>query len=213
MVSPGEFIPIAEETGLIIEIGRQVLRKACRACVAWPNDVRVSVNLSSVQFEREDVVALVAETLAATGLPPDRLELEITETLLLQDSAAILGTLQSLREMGVRLSLDDFGTGYSSLSYLHKFPLHKVKIDRSFVRNIETDKKSAKLLRGVTRLGAELGLSVVVEGVETHEQLKIIDAPGVVTEIQGFILSPAIPAEQVRLMMGRSAKDLLASAA
>jgi diguanylate cyclase (GGDEF)-like protein len=213
MVSPGEFIPIAEETGLIVEIGRQVLRKACRACATWPNDVRVSVNLSSVQFEREDIVALVAETLAATGLPPDRLELEITETLLLQDSEAILGTLNALREMGVRLSLDDFGTGYSSLSYLHKFPLHKVKIDRSFVRNIETDKKSAKLLRGVTRLGAELGLSVVVEGVETHEQLKIIDAPGVVTEIQGFILSPAIPAEQVRLMMGRPAKDLLASAA
>ncbi len=213
MISPAEFIPVAEETGLIIEIGRQVLRKACRTCADWPNDVRVAVNLSPVQFEREDIVALVGETLAATGLAPDRLELEITETLLLQDSAAVLGVLQALREMGVRIALDDFGTGYSSLSYLHKFPLHKVKIDRSFVRNIETDKKSAKLLRGVTRLGSELGLSVVVEGVETHEQLRIIDAPGVVSEIQGFILSPAIPAEQVRLMMGRPAKELLASAA
>jgi diguanylate cyclase (GGDEF)-like protein len=213
MVSPAEFIPIAEETGLIIEIGRQVLRKACHACAAWPNDVRVAVNLSPVQFEREDIVALVGETLAATGLAPDRLELEITETLLLQDSSAVLGVLQALREMGVRIALDDFGTGYSSLSYLHKFPLDKVKIDRSFVRNIATDKKSAKLLRGVTRLGSELGLSVVVEGVETHEQLRIIDAPGVVSEIQGFILSPAIPADQVRLMMGRPAKELLASAA
>ncbi|MFN3398678.1 MAG: EAL domain-containing protein, partial [Sulfurimicrobium sp.] len=130
-----------------------------------------------------------------------------------QDSAAILDVLHELRAMGVRLSLDDFGTGYSSLSYLHKFPLHKVKIDRSFVRNITTDKKSAKLLRGVTRLGAELGLSVVVEGVETHEQLKLIDAPGVVSEVQGFILSPAIPNDQIRLMMARSGKDLLAHAA
>jgi len=115
--------------------------------------------------------------------------------------------------MGVRLALDDFGTGYSSLSYLHKFPLHKVKIDRSFVRNITTDKKSAKLLRGVTRLAAELGLSVVVEGVETHDQLKLIDAPGAVSEIQGFILSPAIPGEQIGVMVGRTGKDLLERAA
>jgi diguanylate cyclase (GGDEF)-like protein len=213
MVSPAEFIPIAEETGLVVELGRQVLRKACLACVTWPNEVRVSVNLSSVQFERDDIVALVAEALQSTGLAPNRLELEITETLLLQDSAAILEVLQRLREMGVRLALDDFGTGYSSLSYLHKFPLDKVKIDRSFVKNIETDKKSAKLLRGVTRLGAELGLTVVVEGVETHEQLKLIDAPGVVNEIQGFVLSPAVPADQIRSMIGRSGKDLLAKAA
>ena len=213
MVSPAEFIPVAEETGLVIELGRQVLRKACQACAGWPGEVRVAVNLSSVQFERDDVVKLVGETLKATGLAPDRLELEITETLLLQDSSAILDVLHQLRAMGVRLSLDDFGTGYSSLSYLHKFPLHKVKIDRSFVRNITTDKKSAKLLRGVTRLGAELGLSVVVEGVETHEQLKLIDAPGVVSEVQGFILSPAIPNDQIRVMMARSGKDLLARAA
>ncbi len=213
MVSPAEFIPVAEETGLVIELGRQVMRKACQACAGWPETVRVAVNLSSVQFERDDVVKLVGDTLRATGLSPDRLELEITETLLLQDSAAILDILNQLRAMGVRLSLDDFGTGYSSLSYLHKFPLHKVKIDRSFVRNITTDKKSAKLLRGVTRLGAELGLSVVVEGVETHEQLRMIDAPGVVGEVQGFILSPAIPNDQIRVMVGRTGKDLLARAA
>ena len=213
MVSPADFIPVAEETGLVIELGRQVMRKACQACAGWPETVRVAVNLSSVQFERDDVVKLVGDTLKATGLAPDRLELEITETLLLQDSAAILDILNQLKAMGVRLALDDFGTGYSSLSYLHKFPLHKVKIDRSFVRNITTDKKSAKLLRGVTRLGAELGLSVVVEGVETHEQLKMIDAPGVVGEIQGFILSPAVPNEQIRAMVGRTGKDLLARAA
>ena len=213
MVSPAEFIPVAEETGLVIELGRQVMRKACEACAGWPETVRVAVNLSSVQFEREDVVKLVGDTLQATGLAPDRLELEITETLLLQDSAAILDVLHQLRAMGVRLALDDFGTGYSSLSYLHKFPLHKVKIDRSFVRNITTDKKSAKLLRGVTRLAAELGLSVVVEGVETHDQLKLIDAPGAVSEIQGFILSPAIPGEQIGVMVGRTGKDLLVRAA
>jgi len=213
MISPADFIPVAEETGLVIELGRQVMRKAAQACVAWPDKVRVSVNLSSVQFERDDVVALVAETLKATGLEPDRLELEITETLLLKDSAAVLDSLTRLRAMGVRLALDDFGTGYSSLSYLHKFPLDKVKIDRSFVRSVTTDRKAAKLLRGVTRLGAELGLAVVVEGVETLEQLKLIDAPGVVSEVQGFILSPAIPDDQLRGLMSRSGKDLLARAA
>jgi diguanylate cyclase (GGDEF)-like protein len=213
MISPAEFIPVAEETGLVLEMGRQVMRKACQACAAWPRDVRVAVNLSSVQFERDDVVAVVAEALKSSGLEPSRLELEITETLLLKDSAPVLETLEQLKAMGVRLSLDDFGTGYSSLSYLHKFPIDKVKIDRSFVRPITTDRKAAKLLRGVTRLAAELGLSVVVEGVETHEQLKMIDAPGVVAEIQGFILSPAVPDEQVRAMLGRAVKDLLARAA
>ncbi|MCZ8316443.1 MAG: EAL domain-containing protein [Phreatobacter sp.] len=213
MISPAEFIPVAEETGLVLEMGRQVMRKACQACAGWPDGVRVAVNLSSVQFERDDVAAVVAEALSISGLAPSRLELEITETLLLKDSAPVLETLERLKAMGVRLSLDDFGTGYSSLSYLHKFPIDKVKIDRSFVRPITTDRKAAKLLRGVTRLGAELGLSVVVEGVETHEQLKMIDAAGVVTEIQGFILSPAVPDAQVKAMMGRTAKDLLARAA
>ncbi|WP_439574292.1 putative bifunctional diguanylate cyclase/phosphodiesterase [Phreatobacter sp.] len=213
MVSPGEFVPIAEETGLVVELGRQVLRKACRACVDWPDDVRVSVNLSSVQFERDDIVATVRAVLAETGLPADRLELEITETLLLNDAVGAVAIMEKLRAMGVRLSLDDFGTGYSSLSYLHRFPLEKLKIDRSFVRNIETDKRSLKLLHGVTRLGAELGLQVVVEGVETQGQLKLIDAPGVVSEIQGFILSPAVPDRELRSMLGRSVKDLLRKAA
>ena len=213
MISPAEFIPVAEETGLVLEMGRQVMRKACQACAGWSDGVSVAVNLSSVQFERDDVVAVVAEALSISGLDPSRLELEITETLLLKDSAPVLETLERLKAMGVRLSLDDFGTGYSSLSYLHKFPIDKVKIDRSFVRPITTDRKAAKLLRGVTRLGAELGLAVVVEGVETHEQLKMIDAAGVVTEIQGFILSPAVPDAQVRAMMGRTAKDLLTKAA
>ena len=209
MVSPAEFMPIAEETGLVVELGRQVMRKACAACAAWPNKVRVAVNLSPVQFERDDVVALVRDTLAATGLAADRLEVEITETLLLQDSATIQAALKGLRDMGVRIALDDFGTGYSSLSYLQKFPLQKVKIDRSFVRHIETDPRSVKLLQGVTRIGADLGLTVVVEGVETYNQMKLIDEPGVVTEIQGFLLSPAIPDEQLRVLLSRSGEGLL----
>jgi diguanylate cyclase (GGDEF)-like protein/PAS domain S-box-containing protein len=213
MVSPAEFVPIAEETGLVVEMGRQVLRKACHACAGWPQAVRVSVNLSSVQFERDDIVATVRSVLAETTLDPGRLELEITETLLLNDAERVRGIMETLREMGVRLSLDDFGTGYSSLSYLHRFPLQKVKIDRSFVRNIETDKRAQKLLQGVTRLGADLGLQVVVEGVETQGQLKLIDAPGVVSEVQGFILSPAIPDLDLRSMLGRSVKDLLKKAA
>ena len=204
MISPAEFIPIAEETGLIIELGRQVIVKACTACAAWPGDVRVAVNLSSIQFERDDVVALVEDALAASGLAPDRLELEITETLLLKDSDGILKVLQQLRSMGVRIALDDFGTGYSSLSYLHKFPLQKVKIDRSFLKNIETDQRSVKLLHGVSRLGAELGLTVVVEGVETHAQMRIVDQPGAVTEIQGFILSPAVPDKDLQSLLGRN---------
>jgi diguanylate cyclase (GGDEF)-like protein len=209
MVSPGEFIPIAEETGLVVELGRQVLRKACAACATWPNDVRVAVNLSQVQFERDDVVAVVRDTLQATGLAPGRLELEITESLLLQESLAILDTLNALRAMGVGIALDDFGTGYSSLSYLQRFPLQKVKIDRSFVRNLETDPKSVKLLHGVTRLCADLGFAIAVEGVETHGQMKLVDAVGVVNELQGFLLSPAIPDEQVRVLFNRSGERLL----
>jgi diguanylate cyclase (GGDEF)-like protein len=209
MVSPGEFIPIAEETGLIVELGRQVIVKACKACAAWPGDVRVAVNLSSVQFERDDVVALVEDALAASGLAPDRLELEITETLLLKDSDGILGVLEQLRAMGVRLALDDFGTGYSSLSYLHQFPLQKVKIDRSFLKNVETDQRSVKLLHGVSRLGAELGLTVVVEGVETQAQMRIVDQPGAVSEIQGFILSPAVPDAELRRLLGQGNKAVM----
>jgi predicted signal transduction protein with EAL and GGDEF domain len=168
MVSPAEFIPVAEEMGLIVEIGNQVLYKACLECRRWPGDTAVAVNLSSIQFDRSNVPALVRETLAATNLPAHRLEIEITESTLLQNTQRTRADLHQLAELGVKISLDDFGTAYSSLSYLHSFPLHKVKIDQSFLQGLGDDERRVTLLRGMTRLSAQLGLRVVVEGVETE---------------------------------------------
>jgi diguanylate cyclase (GGDEF)-like protein len=204
MVSPAEFIPIAEEMGLIIEIGEWVLAQACLECMQWPTDVHVAVNLSPTQFRRGNVTETVRSALAKSGLPAHRLEIEITESVLVQDTEATRACLMHLRDMGVRISLDDFGTGYSSLSYLHSFPLQKVKIDRSFLQGIANSERSLTLLRGVARLSAELGLAVVVEGVETDEELALITREATVDEAQGYLFSPAIPATAVR--------DLLKSA-
>ncbi|MFK8253838.1 putative bifunctional diguanylate cyclase/phosphodiesterase [Ancylobacter sp. sgz301288] len=198
MVSPGEFIPVAEEMGLIVDIGAWVVREACRECARWPSDVSVAVNLSPLQFRRANVEAMVRDALTASGLPPHRLEIEITETVLLQDTAATRRTLRRLRNLGVRIALDDFGTGYSSLSYLQAFPLNKVKIDRSFLLGVEADRRAMKLLRGVARLSVELGMSVVVEGVETQEQLAFLVSEKSVSEVQGFLFSPAIRSADIR---------------
>ena len=205
MISPAEFIPIAEEMGLIVEIGNWVLRQACIECLRWPRDVRVAVNLSPVQFKWTNVVAAVREALAESGLAPDRLELEITETVLLQDMQAARIALHQLREIGTRVALDDFGTGYSSLSYLHRFPFHKVKIDRSFLQSLGSSDRALTLLRGVARLNAELGMAVAVEGVETREQLDLISRDGNVDEVQGFLFSPAIPGHALRTLLYASA--------
>ena len=205
MVSPAEFIPLAEEMGLIVEIGDWVLRQACLECMKWPTNTRVAVNLSSIQFRRGNVVLAVSEALAKSGLPAHRLELEITESVLIQDTEATRACLTELREMGVRISLDDFGTGYSSLSYLHSFPLHKVKIDRSFLQGIGESERSRILLRGVARLSAELGMSVVVEGVETDEELDLIVREANVDEAQGYLFSPAIPSSAIRDMLASPA--------
>jgi diguanylate cyclase (GGDEF)-like protein/PAS domain S-box-containing protein len=201
MVSPAEFIPVAEEMGLIVEIGHQVLRKACLECGRWPDDVRVAVNLSSIQFSRSNIPALVRETLAATSLPARRLELEITETTLLQDTRRTRAELRQLEALGVSISLDDFGTGYSSLSYLHSFPLHKVKIDQSFLRELGDDERRLTLLRGMARLSAELGLRVAVEGVETEEQLALVASEDSVDEIQGYLLGRPLPAGEIRKLL------------
>jgi diguanylate cyclase (GGDEF)-like protein/PAS domain S-box-containing protein len=201
MVSPAEFIPVAEEMGLIVEIGNQVLRKACLECGRWPEDVRVAVNLSSIQFGRSNIPALVRETLAATNLPARRLEIEITETTLLQDTRRTRAELRQLEALGVSISLDDFGTGYSSLSYLHSFPLHKVKIDQSFLQDLGNNERRVTLLRGMARLSAELGLRVAVEGVETEEQLALIAAEDNVDEVQGFLLGRPLPAMDVRRLL------------
>ena len=201
MVSPADFIPVAEEMGLIVEIGNQVLRKACLECGRWPDDVRVAVNLSSIQFSRSNIPALVRETLTATNLPARRLEIEITETTLLQDTRRTRAELRQLEALGVSISLDDFGTGYSSLSYLHSFPLHKVKIDQTFLRDLGNNERQLTLLRGMARLSAELGLRVTVEGVETEEQLALIAAEESVDEIQGFLLGRPLPAAEIRTLL------------
>ncbi len=201
MVSPAEFIPVAEEMGLIVEIGNQVLYKACLECRRWPGDTAVAVNLSSIQFDRSNVPALVRETLAATNLPAHRLEIEITESTLLQNTRRTRADLDQLAEAGVNISLDDFGTAYSSLSYLHSFPFHKVKIDQSFLQDLNDDERRITLLRGMTRLSAQLGLRVVVEGVETEEQLELLAAEESIDEVQGYLLCRPMPAADLRKLL------------
>ena len=201
MVSPAEFIPVAEEMGLIVEIGNQVLYKACLECRRWPGDTAVAVNLSPIQFDRSNVPALVRETLAATNLPAHRLEIEITETTLLQNTRRTRADLQQLADIGVKISLDDFGTAYSSLSYLHSFPFHKVKIDQSFLQDLNDDERRITLLRGMTRLSAQLGLRVVVEGVETEEQLELLAAEDSIDEVQGYLLCRPMPAADLRKLL------------
>jgi predicted signal transduction protein with EAL and GGDEF domain len=198
MISPAEFIPVAEEMGLIVEIGNYVLRKACMEAMTWPNDVCVAVNLSPIQFRRGNVVRAVWQALTSSGLAASRLQVEITESVLIQDTEATCATLARLRDLGVIISLDDFGTGYSSLSYLNTFPFNKLKIDRSFVLGIETSDRSRALLSGVARLSAELGLTVVVEGIETDDQLRLIRRDPHINEAQGFLFCRPTPARQIR---------------
>jgi diguanylate cyclase (GGDEF)-like protein len=202
-VSPIEIIPVAEEMGLIIDLGRWILRKACMECMMWPEAVSVAVNFSSQQFHQRDVLNEVRYALEVSGLPADRLEIEITESSLLRNTQWTHDALSELHAEGVRISLDDFGTGYSSLSYLHNFPMQKVKIDRSFLEGIDTD-RPLMLLRGVARLSADLGMSVVVEGIETNEQLELISADGTVTEAQGYLFSRPVPATRVRQLLAAS---------
>jgi diguanylate cyclase (GGDEF)-like protein/PAS domain S-box-containing protein len=201
MISPAEFIPVAEEMGIITEIDKWVLRKACIECRRWPGNVEVAVNLSSIEFTRCNVPHLVRDALSESGLPAGRLIIEITETTLLQDTAKSRAALRELGRMGVRVSLDDFGTKYSSLSYLHSFPLHKVKIDQSFVRNVVNNERMLTLLRGIVRLSAELGLHVAVEGVETAEQLALVAAEPGVDEVQGYLFGVPMPASALRTLL------------
>jgi diguanylate cyclase (GGDEF)-like protein/PAS domain S-box-containing protein len=200
MISPMDFIPLAEETGLITQLGDWILRKACTDAAAWSKEVGVAVNLSPVQFKNSNLVQSVISALDASGLAPERLELEITETVLLQDSEATLAALHKLRSLGVKISMDDFGTGYSSLSYLRSFPFDKIKIDRSFVHELATREDSMAIVRAVTGLGKSLGISIVAEGVETNEQLGLLRTEGC-TEVQGFLFSRPRPAQDVEAML------------
>ncbi len=190
-IPPSEFIPVAEDTGLIVQIGEWVLQEACRAAASWPDTVRVAVNLSPVQFRNKDLVAQVRAALAEAKLEPTRLELEITESLLLTDSEATIAALHELRDMGVRICMDDFGTGYSSLSYLRSFPFDKIKIDRSFTGDLTTRKDSRAIIKAVIGLGQSLGMVTTAEGVETEEQLAMVRDYGV-SEVQGFLFSPPL---------------------
>jgi diguanylate cyclase (GGDEF)-like protein len=201
MIPPAEFIPAAEEMGLIVDIGNFVLREACTECAKWPNDVRVAVNMSAIQFRRGDVAEGIREALAASGLAPGRLEIEITESVFLNDTELTRYWFDQLQEMGVTISLDDFGTGYSSLSYLHTYPLNKVKIDRSFLQGVGSSQRPLNLLHGVARLSADLGMSVAVEGIETQEQLALVAREKSVDEVQGFLFGHAMPSGEIRKML------------
>jgi EAL domain-containing protein (putative c-di-GMP-specific phosphodiesterase class I) len=178
-----------------------VLREACRECCNWPQDVHVAVNFSPIQFRRGNVPEMIRDVLAETGLEPNRLDVEITESVLLQDTQATHAALNQICDLGVQISLDDFGTGYSSLSYLHSFPLHKVKIDRSFLEGLEAGGRSLILFRGIARLSAELGMVVAVEGIETQEQLALIASEPSIEEVQGWLFSAAIPGSQIRQLL------------
>ena len=203
MVSPAEFIPMAEETGLINQIGEWVLRQACLEAASWSNEIAVAVNLSPVQFKNQNLAQLVVSALGHSGLPAHRLELEITEAVLLQNSDATLATLHRLRELGVRVAMDDFGTGYSSLSYLRSFPFDKIKIDRSFINDIADKDESGAIVQAVTSLASRLNMATTAEGVETEAQLQIIERLGC-TEMQGYLYSRPVPVgELVKLLPSR----------
>jgi diguanylate cyclase (GGDEF)-like protein len=202
LVSPLDFIPVAEETGMIVAIGEWALRTACVEAATWPDDLSVAVNLSAVQFKQGDIIATVEAALALSGLRPKRLELEITESVFLRDTVGTLAALHRLRAMGIGVALDDFGTGYSSLSYLHSFPFNKIKIDQSFVRDLLTNKESLSIVRAVTGLGKSLGIKTIAEGVETLEQLNRLRDKGC-TEAQGYFFSRPRPAGELPLLIKR----------
>jgi diguanylate cyclase (GGDEF)-like protein/PAS domain S-box-containing protein len=199
MIPPLEFIPVAEEIGLIGQIGAWVLKRACLEAAKWPDDIHIAVNLSPAQFRHRAVVLDVVAALGVSGLPAHRLEIEITESVLLQDTQSNLGILGELRDLGIGISLDDFGTGYSSLAYLQKFSFHKIKIDRSFVNDLERP-ESIAIIRAVTGLGSSLGMKTTAEGVETEEQLETLKKEGC-TEVQGYLFSKPVPAAQAALLL------------
>ena len=202
-VSPAEFIPIVEEIGLMEEMGAAILRRACKACAGWPEEVSVSVNLSSTQFRSGNLEKTILGALAAAKLAPERLDLEITESILLEDRGDTRRTLQDLRAQGLRVSLDDFGTGYSSLSYLLSFPLDRIKIDRSFTMGLGIQERASVLVEGVSAMSRRLGMSVLIEGVETAKQLKMIENLGTIAEAQGYLFSRPVPERDVDRLLRR----------
>jgi len=211
MIPPAEFIPVAEEIGLIVPLGEWVLRKACLDAASWPDDIKIAVNLSPIQVTSQNLVPVVVSALAAAGLPARRLEVEITESVLMHNTEANTATLHRLRELGVHISMDDFGTGYSSLSYLRKFPFDKIKIDRSFISGLPGDNESIAIVRAVAGLAANLNMTATAEGVETAEQLETIRALGCV-EMQGYLFSQPVPPSQIMSLLEPQRRKLAKSA-
>jgi diguanylate cyclase (GGDEF)-like protein len=209
LISPATFIPLAEEIGFIVPMGEWVIRQACVTAAQWPDDLHVAVNISAIQFRSPGLMQVIVGALAASGLAPTRLEIEITESVLLHNKEATLAVLHQLRALGIRIAMDDFGTGYSSLTYLQSFPFDKIKIDRSFVKNITEDSSSLTIVRAVAALANGMGMTATAEGVETAEQLHSIASEGC-TEMQGFLFSKPLPAAEIerQFLSGRGPRDV-----
>ncbi|MBA1344047.1 bifunctional diguanylate cyclase/phosphodiesterase [Rhizobium sp. WYCCWR 11146] len=205
-VPPMDFIPLAEEVGLVVDIGRWVLHRACNDAAQWPEGIKIAVNVSAIQFSSSDLTQDVSEALAAAALSPSRLELEITESVLMENLSEVLPILHALKERGIRISMDDFGTGYSSLSYLSSFPFDKIKIDKSFVNDIVDNKEAHAIMHAIILLGDALGMRVTVEGVETAEQLALLECEEC-DEIQGYHISPPRPACDVPHLLSLPPKN------
>ena len=205
VISPGTFIPLAEESALIVPLGEWILREACRQAASWPKPLGIAVNLSPVQFRHGDLVALVHSVLLETGLAPSRLELEITEGVLIGDFSRAVSILRRLKGLGVKIAMDDFGTGYSSLSYLQSFPFDKIKIDQAFISNLESNEQSATIIRAVIGLARGLSLPVIAEGVETKGQLAFLAAEKS-DEVQGYLIGKPRPIEDYAELTGQPNK-------
>ncbi len=209
MISPADFIPLAEEIGFIVPLGEWVIRQACATAALWPDELHVAVNISAIQFRNPGLMQVIVSALAASGLAATRLEIEITESVLLHNKEATLAVLHQLRALGIRIAMDDFGTGYSSLTYLQSFPFDKIKIDRSFVKNITENSSSLNIVRAVAALANGMGMTATAEGVETAEQLQSIASEGC-TEMQGFLFSRPLPAAEIerQFLSGRGPRDI-----
>ncbi|MGQ0445516.1 MAG: EAL domain-containing protein, partial [Beijerinckiaceae bacterium] len=193
---------LAEETGLIVPIGEWVLRQACAEAAKWPDNMKVAVNLSPVQFKKGNLTQLVVATLESTGLPAARLELEITESVILEESKTNLATLHGLRALGVGIAMDDFGTGYSGLSYLRAFPFDKIKIDRSFIAEVGENGDCMTIIQAIANLGSRLGIPTLAEGVETETQYERLREAGC-TQMQGFLFRRPVPASEIAGLLAR----------
>jgi EAL domain-containing protein (putative c-di-GMP-specific phosphodiesterase class I) len=211
MIAPLDFIPIAEDTGLIVPLGEWVLRQACAEAMRWPSHIGVAVNISPAQFKSRNLVQMAVSALANAGLAANRLELEITEMVLIQDSDGGLIVLHQLRNLGIKIAMDDFGTGYSSLGYLRSFPFDKIKIDQSFIRDLPLKEESLAIVRAVVGLSSSLGIKTTAEGVETKEQLASLTAEGC-SQFQGYLFSKPKPAAEVQRLLNELAPKIEAVA-